>query len=331
MKRVSKKTLLLLLAVILFPVFIFEGSYYVQKELKAVKTIKIINFGDVMFDRGVRNIIENKGRDPFEYIKESNIFKNFDFVIANLEGPIVEMDRSLCQQKAYNFQFGGDTVFRLKSMGINIVNIANNHSYDCFEKGFESTKKYLSTEGVDYMGDRPVDKSFIIKEINGKKIAFAGIDETVRMIPLEEFYPLIKKLKSENDYVIVNIHWGMEYNLGFTQTQQNIGHKLIDSGADVVFGHHPHVVEPVEVYKNGVIFYSLGNFVFDQGFGDTSVGLGASVEFNGNKNNLKKVFEIFPFNIKQFAPDFMVGEERDKFCDKFLKSLNNKDCRFETE
>jgi poly-gamma-glutamate synthesis protein (capsule biosynthesis protein) len=288
-------------------------------------SIKILNFGDVMFDRGVRNIIENRKRDPFEYIKKDlNLIKGYDIFIVNLEGPIVVMDRGECQQKAYNFQFAPDSTERLKSVGINMVNIANNHSYDCFVAGFESTKKFLNEANIDYIGDSVLEKSFVIKEIADKKVAFVGIDETAQVIPLSRFYPLVKKLKAENDLVIVNIHWGTEYEIHSTENQRVIAHKLVDSGASVIFGHHPHVIEEVEAYKGKAIFYSLGNFVFDQNFGDTTVGLGVGVEFKENKTT----FELFPFNMKVFAPDLMKGEEREKFCQKYLEAIEHNDCIF---
>lgn len=298
----------------------------VAKEIIFPKSsVKVLNFGDVMFDRGVRNIIENRGRDPFEYIKNDlEILKGFDVFLVNLEGPIVEMDRSKCQQKAYNFQFATSTTYRLKSVGVNMVTIANNHSYDCYKFGFESTKQYLINAGLDYIGDSELEKSYVIKEIAGKKVAFVGIDETVQVVPLSGFYALVKRLKAENDLVVVNIHWGTEYELTNNANQKAIAYRLIDSGTDVIFGHHPHVVQNMEVYKEKAIFYSLGNFVFDQNFGDTKVGLGVGVEFE-SKNT---TFELFPFNMKVFAPDLMKGEEREVFCEKFLKGLVHKGCEF---
>lgn len=314
-KKLLLLTLSLIILVFLSFIFFYKTSYP-----------SVVSFGDVMFDRGVRNIIENRKRDPFEYIKRDiGFLKPYDIFTVNLEGPIVEMDRTLCQQKIYNFQFAKDTTDRLKSVGINLVSIANNHNYDCLRSGYESTKKYLEKSGIDYMGARELENSYIIKVIDDKKIAFIGIDAVTPPFPVSSFYPLIKKLKAENDYVLANVHWGDEYNLGYTQTQKNISHKLIDSGVDVIFGHHPHVVEPLEVYKNGVIFYSLGNFVFDQDFGDTTTGLGAGVEFKKDKN----IFNLFPFNMKKFAPEFMSGEERLKFCANYLKNIKHTGCSFE--
>lgn len=298
----------------------------VLEALPISQSVSVLNFGDVMFDRGVRNIMENRGRDPFEYIKKNlDILKKFDVVIANLEGPIVEMDRRLCQSKAYNFQFRSNTGDILKSVGISMVSIANNHSYDCYKAGFESTKKYLIQSGIDYVGDSVLDKSYIVKIINNKKVVFVGIDETVQVVPVSSFYGLIEKLKNENDYVVVNIHWGTEYALVESESQRNIAHKLIDSGADVIFGHHPHVIQPVRTYKGKAIFYSLGNFVFDQNFGETTTGLGAGVEWRDGR----ATFTLFPFKIKLFALDFMMGTEKDSFCEKFLNNLEHQKCNFE--
>ncbi len=326
-----KKVLVVLvtLAIISFLIFIGRSEHFVN-EIKVFIFFEklypsVLNFGDVMFDRGVRNIIENRGRDPLEYIKKDlNLLKGYDVFVVNLEGPIVTMDRGLCQQKAYNFQFASDTPDRLKSIGVNMVTIANNHTYDCLKVGFESTKQNLIKAGIEYMGDSDVEKSYVVKEIDGKKIAFVGIDETVQTISLSEFYPLIKKLDAENDLVVVNIHWGTEYKLTSNENQKAIARRLVDSGADVIFGHHPHVIEEVEVYKGRAIFYSLGNFVFDQNFGDTTVGLGVGVEFREDKT----VFKLFPFNIKIFAPDLMKGQERENFCVKYLSGLKNKNCSF---
>ncbi|KKQ99116.1 MAG: PGA biosynthesis protein CapA [Parcubacteria group bacterium GW2011_GWC1_39_12] len=297
----------------------------ISKEVTQKNYPSVINFGDAMFDRGVRNIIDKRGRDPFEYIKRDfEMIRGYDIIGLNLEGPIVEMDRSKCQKKAYNFQFASTTPELLISAGINMVNIANNHSYDCFSAGFKSTKQYLSEAGIPYMGDSEVEKSYFLKTIDSKRFAFVGMDQTVSPASIPNYYPLIQKLKSENDFVIVNIHWGTEYELGKTEAQVLIAHKLIDAGADVIFGHHPHVVEPVEIYNGGVVFYSLGNFVFDQNFGDTMVGLGAGVEFWEDK----KVFTIYPFDIKAFAPEFMVGDKKTAFCEKYLLGIEHMGCEF---
>jgi poly-gamma-glutamate synthesis protein (capsule biosynthesis protein) len=308
-------------------------NVYIPKKVKIEKNLSILSFGDMMFDRGVRNIIENRGRDPFEYIKRDlSLLKGFDVIMANLEGPIVEMSRNACQQKAYNFQFASTTPDLLKSVGISLVSIANNHSYDCYKTGYNSTKQYLEGAGIDYIGDG-LEKSYVIKTIDDETVAFVGMDESVQSIPVSDFYPLIKKLDAENDFVVVAIHWGTEYSPVATDTQISIAHALIDNGADVIFGSHPHVVEPVEIYNNKAIFYSLGNFVFDQTDPQTLIGLGAGVEFVGggvlSSPQTKSVFTLFPFNIKSFAPELMTGIEKEILCDNFLLNIKHTGCTFE--
>lgn len=322
--------LIILFFATIFAFVFFSKPEHVVNEIKSISvfrktSVSVLNFGDVMFDRGVRNIIENKKRDPFEYIKQDlDKIQDYDVMVANLEGPIVVMDRKLCQQKAYNFQFATDTTDRLKSIGINMVNIANNHAYDCYQKGVDSTKKYLSEAGIPYMGDSDVEKSFVVKEINRKKIAFVGIDRTVSATPILKYYELIKKLKTENDLVVVDIHWGTEYMLTETDAQTVVGHGLVDSGADVVFGHHPHVIEPVRIYKGKVIFFSLGNFVFDQIGVNENKGLGAGVKFDGGQME----FRVYPYDIKRFAPDFLKWDEEKAFCEKFLVDIKHTECSF---
>jgi poly-gamma-glutamate synthesis protein (capsule biosynthesis protein) len=205
-----------------------------------------------------------------------------------------------------------------------MVNIANNHSYDCYSKGFESTKAYLQTAGIDYIGDTDVEKSFVVKEIKAKKIAFVGIDRTVSSIPIGKYYELVRRLKSENDFVVVDIHWGTEYSLLETNEQTFVAHGLIDNGADIIFGHHPHVIEPVKAYKGKIIFYSLGNFVFDQTGENENTGLGVGADFNEGKIK----FNLFPYKIKVFAPDFLKGEDKNKFCEKFLNDFEHTECSF---
>lgn len=323
------------LFVFLFVLILFSVFYLYYKPVKQDKkstiyfgenSISILNFGDMIFDRGVRDIMEKYGRDPFQYIKKDlDILKKYDLIIANLEGPIVEMDRAKCQTKIYNFQFASSTPKMLESIGINIVNIANNHTYDCYNIGYISTKNYLDKSGISYIGDTEIDKSYIIKNINGKKIAILGIDRTISSTPISNFYNLIKKLKLENDYVVVHIHWGAEYELKENEEQRILAHSLIDNGVDVIIGHHPHVIEPVEIYKNKIIFYSLGNFVFDQSGENETNGIGVGVEFKNG--SIKST--ILPYKIKTFSPDLLKGDDRLLFCSEYLKNIKNTDCAFE--
>lgn len=298
----------------------------INKEEVISKSISFLSFGDAMFDRGVKMTMD-KGKDPFEFMKGGReVFLNdYDFKTLNLEGPITTSE--IGQGKVYNFKFEPKVAEILKENNFNLVNLANNHMLDYYSTGHEDTKLNLDKYGIDYFGGFEINDSYKIKTIGDKKIAFIGIDESTAPIKISDFYPLIKKLKAENDFVVVNIHWGYEYDFIPSEIQKNIGHNLIDNGADVIIGHHPHVIQPVEIYKNGVIFYSLGNFIFDQvnSYSRKGFGVGAILENN------KKTFYLFPYEIINNQPKLYDGQKSSEFCSDYLVQINGgKDCYFET-
>jgi poly-gamma-glutamate synthesis protein (capsule biosynthesis protein) len=129
------------------------------------------------------------------------------------------------------------------------------------------------------------------------KFGFIGLDDTVNKIKISEVKKLMDKTKTNGaDFVVVNVHLGEEYKEISNTRQRQLGHSLIDLGADVIIGHHPHVVEEMEIYKNRPIYYSLGNFVFDQYFSvPTQQGLGVGLVFeekNGQKSISNYVFPL---------------------------------------
>ncbi len=176
--------------------------------------------------------------------------------------------------------------------------VANNHALDMGKDGFKESAKNLTAAGISFYGDGYglTDAATAIKEIGGLKIGFIGLNDTFYKLDDKIIVAMIKKLKQgvilsatkdldssgspQNDsggpvdFVIVNIHWGEEYKTISNTRQRTLARIMIDAGADVVIGHHPHVVEEMEVYKNRPIFYSLGNFIFDQYFStETQQGL----------------------------------------------------------
>src|SRR3989344_345557 len=281
-------------------------------------SVSILNFGDMMFDRNVRKRMQN-GLDPFASLRGTfdDLLPGVDFVVANLEGPIVEMDRKKCQIKAYNFQFASTTPALLRGAGIDLVNLANNHAFDCYQHGVASTTEYLDAAGLDYFGGESLETSYLVKSVGDKSVAFVGIDQTIRPTKVKDFYPLMKELKSANDYVIVNIHWGNEYEVKESKVQNDIAHNLIDNGVDVVFGHHPHVIQPVEVYKGKAIFYSLGNLIFDQIDPGTNQGIGAGVVLEASSTSAY----VFPYTIDKSEPKMLSPEEALTFCKEYLKDI----------
>ena len=299
---------------------------FTRGEAAKEQTVSVLNFGDVMLGRSVKKAID-KGLDPFEKIisPEGNFFKGYDFISINLEGPVTEIEK--CPPKEISFKFDPKDLKLLSTRNINIANIANNHIYDCATQGVWDTKKYLDEYRIDSFGSSLLGSQYIIKETAGKKVAFMGLSMFGQAEKnLKEIYNILKQLKQENDLVVINIHWGVEYNKLPTQDQQSIARNLIDSGADVIIGHHPHVVQSMEVYKNKPIFYSLGNFVFDQPWPDTKDGIGVGLAMDSKKF---KVY-IFPYHIDNYQPKLLFYGDAIKFCNTFLKDISSRDdCQFE--
>lgn len=293
---------------------VIDGIYYFKKgEKQAEGPITLVAFGDVMLGRHVRTLMDANGMNyPFLNIGD---LKGSDFVHANFEGPIREYP--VATSKSISFRFKSDVIWPLKESGINIVTIANNHALDQGWQGREETKKFLNEAGVRYFGHpkNESDDNVYIGEVAGKRVAFIGYDDTIFRVEDNSARELISGLEGQVDYTIVSIHWGAEYKHQPLQRKEYLAHLFVDSGADLVVGHHPHVVQTMEVYNGVPIFYSLGNFVFDQYWSlDTQEGLGIGVELYEDK----QIIYLYPYKLPQSQPEFMVGDERTAFIEKFI-------------
>ncbi len=237
---------------------------------------KLLFTGDVMLGRTIGEQIL-KGIDPFEYVHE--LFKQYDYVIVNLECTV--SDKGLpAQGKLYTLQAPISSLQTLKQAGVKIVSLANNHTMDFGATGLTNMLDNLHTEQIPYFGvghnaleaytDLPI-------EHNGNKLSLLGFNEIeTNYTAVTDSSPgnatldgvislqAIQKAKQKGNLVLVMPHWGTEYNLSFTGRQQQEAYQMLDSGADLIVGAHPHVIEPNETHGGKTVYYSLGNFVFDE-------------------------------------------------------------------
>lgn len=284
------------------------------------KPIRMLFFGDMMLDRHVGERIKKYGLDYiFEKLAsstEENFFLDYDLIGCNLEGAVTNNGAYYNPIMSYDFAFAPDLIEQLKKYNFNFFNLANNHFADQGERGIIETRNNLDEIGINYSGckDGKIgDCSYKILNIANKKIGIAGFSMVYGKFDIEKTNNIARQLASTTDWVIVNIHWGAEYEHQFNKIQQKTAHNLIDAGADIIIGHHPHVVQGIEAYKNKLIFYSLGNFIFDQYFSrDTQAGL--AVEINITDNNIQ--FFLYPIKSKQSQVELMSGEEKEKFLSK---------------
>lgn len=276
-------------------------GYFVPSE------INMLFVGDIMLDRNVKTLIEKNGLNyVFGELSSQNFFSGYDLIGTNLEGAVTNGGQHYAPVKEFDFAFDPETVSQLSDYGFNFFNLANNHLADQGQNGIEETRKNLSDLGFKFSGcaDGIVDDcSAKIVDIKGKKIAMIGLSMVGLKLDLANVLEIIDSLREETDYIIVNIHWGEEYDLQANKIQQTIAHQFIDNGVDAVIGHHPHVVQEVEVYKDKPIFYSLGNFIFDQYFSEeTQKGLAAALFFSKEKIS-HKVYELSSSKSRLSLPD----------------------------
>lgn len=258
--------------------------------------------GDVMLGRLVGVKIA-QSFDPFE--KTRSEFEKYDELIINLEGPITK-ERS-CQKKAYSFQFHPDVSILLKEAHITAASLANNHTNDCYQKGYDDTLKHLSSSGIQGFGQSGGvhNASYTYKTPMGTT-TIVGIDNTLHTTSLSDILGKITWADENSAFVVVFVHWGDEYEQYPSRAQRDLAYKYVDNGADVIIGHHPHVIQPMESYKNSVIFYSLGNFVFDQ-FGDKrNRGYGVAMTMSEKE----MLFEVKPYVLEGTQPQFLSEEDK---------------------
>jgi len=297
-------------------IVLFAGASFLIKPEFVETTpepIRIILAGDIMLDRGVEYMIEKYGEGNFEFpfLKIADKFQKADVVFGNLEGPISDKGEKV--GSIYSFRADPRAIEGLKFAGFNVLSLANNHAFDYGRQALEDNLAKLSRSGIDYVGagfNESEAYGPVIKEANGTKIGFlaytdlgspywkatadasgiAWIDEEQLGLAKSQ----IEKAKSEVDILIVSLHSGEEYAEAPAQFQVEFSKAAIDAGADLTVGHHPHVVQKPEIYNGKYIFYSLGNFIFDQAFSEETME-GQIVEIlieNG------KIREIIPINIK---------------------------------
>ena len=248
--------------------------------------IKIMFAGDLMFDRGIRYYASLNGGNDFIFEKISDLLKNNDLNVVNLEGPITS-NKSVSSGTVpgsvnnYYFTFDPSVAKTLFDKNIELVNLGNNHILNFGREGLAETKKYLGEAGVDYFG-APNGQKSTIKDIDGLKIGFVSYNEfSGNENEQKEVSGEIIKTKGETDIIVVFCHWGVEYTKIPADSDISLAHQFVNAGADLVIGSHPHVTQITEIYNEKRIYYSLGNFIFDQYFSeDVRNGLGVVVKID---------------------------------------------------
>lgn len=270
--------------------------------------ITILAFGDMMLDRQVRNQMAKHGYGyPFERI--APLLKGNDIVVVNAEGAFTDFPSVTADllNKALKFTFDAKVLPTLKALGFTVLSQANNHTLDFGHEGYARSVAAIEHAGIGWFGDAMNDPAVPwTTEIGGRKIVFIGLHQYFNPDDLAVMEEIVRA-RTEGAFTVVFPHWGEEYQASTTDFQRTKGRQFIDAGADLVLGSHPHVIEPVEIYKGRAIFYSLGNFIFDQSFSRaTSEGLAVHISLDGKEVS----YDLIPFVIEKEQAAIMEEKRR---------------------
>ena len=259
-----------------------------------LRETRLVFGGDVILARGVAGAARRRN-DPSSPMRDiGELFSKADIAFVNLESPF--WDKKPYGNSELIFRAEPDMIAALKRAGIDVVSTANNHARDCYDQGVQFTLAWLKENGIAVAGsgeNADACHAGAVLERNGWRFGFLGytfdqsngnhfdIDPRIAMLDAPQMRRDVAMMRRRAEVVIVSMHAGAEYWSSPHPIQTAFAHAAIEAGARVVVGHHPHVVQPVERYRDGVIFYSLGNLVFDQQRKETREGLVVEVVFRG--------------------------------------------------
>ena len=282
----------------------------------AVSSFVITLTGDILLDRGVRQVVEQKGIDHLFSAGIDSVFQTSDAVVGNLECPATKVHAPVFKQ--YVFRAEPEWLSSLNRHGVTHLNLANNHSIDQGRIGLKDTKENIIKAGMTPVGagqnqeeaDEPVlltDSPRRVWLIASLQLALENFSRLpdhpcVSQQTIETLCQRIAKLKQADPkcFIIVSLHWGWENHVEVVPRQRYEARQLINAGADCLVCHHTHTRQPMETYQGKPIFYGLGNFIFDPRRDLNSHG--AMVRLTITEQGATA--EEIPIVIRQCRPDF---------------------------
>ncbi|HAL49910.1 MAG: hypothetical protein UU40_C0001G0015 [Candidatus Uhrbacteria bacterium GW2011_GWD2_41_121] len=235
-------------------------GYFASGESESDQFASLHFVGDIMLDRAVRSKIDEYGQD-YPWKQMSRFLDGVNLTIGNLEGTVNEQASTYTVNPPFRFVFSPESVAKMNEY-IDIVSLANNHASDVGTSGVQETKDRLDEMGIPWFGSYSTPVPSLETNINGMELTFIGYHQFASDI--DEVVELIEEGYSKGRFVIVYPHWGNEYQVTPSTTQRSLAQTMIDAGADLIIGSHPHVAQGIEVIDGVPVVYSLGNFIFDQ-------------------------------------------------------------------
>lgn len=278
--------------------------------------------GDVIPARSVNSISAGKNDFTYPYAKTADFLKRADITFINLETPLF----SECIPTIEGMKFCANTgaVEGLVYAGVDVASLANNHAGNYGADEVVRTKELLEKNKILVTGTG--EPAMIT--IRGKTFGFLGFNDIgneekgIAWANIPTIEVQVRSLKKRVDFVIVTFHWGIEYTTIPSDRQKELAHIAIDSGADLIIGNHPHWVQGVELYREKMITYAHGNFIFDQMWSrETREGVIGRYTFG--KSGLKKA-EFYPIIIENYSqPRFATQKEANKILERMKTSSDS--------
>lgn len=303
-------------------------SWIAFMPLSSGQSVTITASGDVLLDRGVATQVQEHGYTyPFAHVKKT--LRSADIAFANLECPLTT--NGIEVNKHPVFKANPKMAACLVDGGLKIMSCANNHSMDCGRVGITETMDTLKSHGIKWCGAGPTLPDALtptIITVHGVRVAFVGFCQflpegvfirddrpTLAMATDDNVRQAVTAARKQADIVVASFHWGIEFTDRPTDLQRHLAHVAAECGADLVFGHHPHVTQALEVVKNNgrvcLIDYSLGNFVFDQHLGFNKDPESTIIlKVIAGKHGLREA-SIIPITIHHCAPSIAEGSDGD--------------------
>jgi len=247
-------------------------------------SVTLALLGDVMLGRAV-----HPSRETFTYLKP--YLTSADLALANLESPLTDLP--VQTKSPYALCAPPENVKYLVEAGFDYLVLSNNHRLDCGTEGLLETQRTLTDAGLGFLGPDPEP---VYRSIHGIRLAFLAFDAT-SPFDIETAVQAVRSAREAGALVIVALHWGVEYQSAASADQKETAAHLADAGATLIWGHHPHVLQPAEWLQDGktLVLYSLGNALFDQ-YGLESTRQSALILVRLGPSGVEKL-DVIPFMI----------------------------------
>lgn len=267
--------------------------------------------GDVLLARRVETYLATYG-SQYVYTDLPEVSSS-TVLIGNFEAAIPK-DHTQTPDLTFSFSVDEAHIPALREYGFQYMSLANNHSVDKGAANFVHTQEVLENNGITPFGS-PLSlstTSIAYVELDGQTIALVGVYALFTAPAKSEIQIVFEYAALQSDIQIAYVHWGVEYEPMHSRAQEQLAHMMVDAGADAVMGHHPHVVQDIELYNGVPIFYSLGNFIFDQYF-SREVQEGLWVTLTLEESSMGYTLQGVTSVGSRSVPRFMAAYENDLF------------------